>query len=491
MKALIIGTGIAGLSTALRLLRRGYEVEMVEGFSQPGGRLNQVRKDGFAFDMGPTFFSMSYEFDELAADAGINMPFKKRELDPIYTVWYDTPGKNFTIYRDFNKLEDQFKRYEPLFSDKMERYMKSTGLLYFDTEKKIIKRNFNTLASYIASLMSVPLKHLPKVTRNFWQELGRYFSSDEIKEILSLVAFFLGGTPFDTPAVYTMLSYTEFVHDGYYNIDGGMYKIVEGLVEELRKRGVKISYNTRITDYESDNNGVRFFIDSASNTYKADLFIVNADAANFRGKVMNRKKFQESRLDKMKWTMAPLSIYLGINRKVPAIDHHNYFLRGNFKDYVNKIYKNRIKMDQPYYYVNVVSRYNNNAAPEGCEAIFILVPVPDLRFKPDWNDIGTISENIFTDLSQRIGFDLNEHIISKTVLTPFDWEKMFSLHRGSGLGLAHNLNQIAWFRPSNRDEVYNNLFYTGSSTIPGTGVPMAVISSKLVTEQIDKVYGTL
>jgi phytoene desaturase len=257
------------------------------------------------------------------------------------------------------------------------------------------------------------------------------------------------------------------------------------------RQGVEISYNTLITGYESDKDEIDCFIDSNGNTHKADLFIVNADAASFRGNVMKRKKYQTSRLDKMKWTMAPLSIYLGIDRKVPAFDHHNYFLRGNFKEYANKIFKNRIKLDQPYYYVNVVSRNNMNAAPEGCEAIFILVPVPDRRFKSEWNDSRIISENIYADLSQRIGFDLNEHIVSETVLTPLEWEKMFSLHRGSGLGLAHNLGQIAWFRPSNRDEVYRNLFYAGSSTVPGTGVPMAVISSRLVTEQIEKAYGAI
>ena len=138
MKALVIGTGVAGLSTALRLLRRGFEVEMVEGFSQPGGRLNQLSKDGFVFDMGPTFFSMSYEFDELAKDAGIKMPFRKRELDPIYTVWYDTPGKKFIIYRDLKKLADQFKKYEPGFEDKMKAYMKSSGKLYFVKDIKLI-----------------------------------------------------------------------------------------------------------------------------------------------------------------------------------------------------------------------------------------------------------------------------------------------------------------------------------------------------------------
>ena len=491
MKALIIGTGMAGLSTALRLLRRGYEVEMVEGFNRPGGRLNQVNKDGFVFDMGPTFFSMSYEFDELEADSGVKMPFTKRKLDPIYTVWYDTPGKNFKIYRDFGKLEEQFRKYEPGFKEKMERYMKASGRLYFDIENRVIKRNFNSLPSYLAGLMSVPVRHVPKITRNFWKELGRYFSSDEVKEILSLVAFFLGGTPFDTPGIYTMLSYTEFVHDGYYNIEGGMYKIVEGFVDELQKRGVKISYNIKITGYESDGNGVKHFIDSAGKPHKADLYVVNADAASFRGKVLNRKKYQESRLDKKRWTMAPLSIYLGVDRKVPEIDHHNYFLQGNFKEYSNKIFSNKIKLDKPYYYVNVVSRFNSNAAPEGSEAIFILMPVPDRRFKPDWDDSNALYKTLISDLSERIGYNLEAHIVSKTIYTPIEWERMFGLHRGSGLGLAHNMGQIGWFRPSNRDEIFGNLFYTGASTVPGTGIPLAVISSRLVTEQIEKTYGTV
>ena len=491
MKALIIGTGMAGLSTALRLLRRGYEVEMVEAFNRPGGRLNQVKKDGFTFDMGPTFFSMSYEFDELEKDTGIKMPFTKKELDPIYTVWYDTPGKNFKIYRDFQKLGEQFKEFEPDFKEKMERYMKASGVLYADIVNRVINKNFNSLPSYLANLSKVPLKHIPKVVRNFWKELNRYFSSDEAKEILSLVAFFLGGTPFDTPGVYTLLSYTEFVHDGYYNIEGGMYKIVEGLVEELQKQGVKISYNTRITSYESDNKGIKWFVDSEGNTHKADLYIVNADAASFRGKVMEREKYSVSRLDKMKWTMAPYSIYLGIDRKVPEIDHHNYFLQDNFKDYSNKIFRNEIKLDKPYYYVNVVSRHNANAAPEGKEAIFILVPVPDRRFKPDWDDSETLYKTLISDLSKRVGYDLESHIISKTIYTPIEWEKMFDLHKGSGLGLAHNMGQVGWFRPSNRDEEYKNLFYAGASTVPGTGIPLAVISSRLVTQQIEKIYGTV
>jgi phytoene desaturase len=187
--------------------------------------------------------------------------------------------------------------------------------------------------------------------------------------------------------------------------------------------------------------------------------------------------------------MAPFTIYLGINQKLPALEMHNYFLRGNFREYSDKIYKNQASLEQAYYYVNVVSRLNKQAAPEGKESIFILCPVPDLRYKSDWSDREQIADAIIADLSRRTGYNLSDKIISKTILSPIDWRDKFNLHRGSGLGLGHSMMQMGYLRPSNRDEKFDNLFYTGSSTLPGTGIPMAIISSKLVTERIEKKYG--
>ncbi|MGM0666476.1 MAG: phytoene desaturase family protein, partial [Bacteroidota bacterium] len=185
-KVLIVGTGIAGLSTALRLTRRGYKVEMLEKNGMAGGRMNLLEKDGFKFDTGPTFFSMSYEFRELAADLDKELPFELMELDPIYTVWYDVPGKRYTIYKDLDKLAAEFEKAEPGFRKKMEAYLKSTGKLYHDTESLIIKNNFDSLADYAATLVKVPMGHLPKLFRTFWQEVARYFESDDAREIISL-----------------------------------------------------------------------------------------------------------------------------------------------------------------------------------------------------------------------------------------------------------------------------------------------------------------
>ncbi len=484
-KALIIGTGLGGLATALRLTSRGYEVEMLEKHHQAGGRLNQIKKDGFTFDTGPSFFSMSYEFDELFEDCGVANPLQMNELNPVYTVYFANREKPFFIYKELSKLAKEFEGIEDNFEEKARAYLKQAGELFHDTENVIVKRNYDTLLQYAVSLLKVPLKHSPLLLRNMWQELSRRFDSQEVKVIFSLVAFFLGDTPFKTPAVYSLLNYTELEHDGYYNIQGGMYKIAEEIVSILIKRGVKIHYDTEIVNVLSNNGSVDGFVDQNGKVWKGDFYVCNSDAASFRGKILQRKKYSEAKLDKMHWTLAPFTIYLGVNGKIDNLHHHNYFLGDNFEQYADKIFKTSVSPQKPYYYVNVSSKSNPNCAPQGCENLFILCPVPDLRFKPDWSDREELADNILKDMSNRLGFDLIKNRITQTIFDPIDWQDKFNLYRGSGLGLAHGLNQVAALRPKNKDEEFDNLYYVGASTTPGTGLPIVVIGSKLVTQRIE------
>jgi phytoene desaturase len=317
-----------------------------------------------------------------------------------------------------------------------------------------------------------------------WSELCSSFESKEARMIFSLVGFFLGATPFDTPAVFSLLNYVELKHDGYHNVKGGMYKIVEGLFRVLREKGVDLYFNTEIVEAKTSNGKIDALVDQNGQHWMADYYVINSDAAWFRGSVLKNPKYSEKKLDKMKWTMAPLTIYLGINQKLDKLQHHNYFLGNNFDQYAKGVFKNKVSFQKPYYYVNVQSKNNPEYAPEGKESLFILCPAPDLRFKPDYSDREQIARNIIDDLSERTGYDLNAMIETKTILSPEHWGNMFNLYRGSGLGLAHDLSQIAWFRPANKDEHYSNTYYVGASTIPGTGLPMAVISSKLTVEKL-------
>jgi len=485
-KVLIVGSGIGGLATALRLVKRGYKVEILEKNSQAGGRLNIIKKDGFTFDTGPSFFSMSYEFEEFAKDCRIKLPFQYMELEPLYTVNFAGNPKFYFLYKDIKKLANEFHDLEPNFEVKMKKYLDNCERLFNDTVNIVIKRNFDSLLSYLISLMRVNPIHLPVLFRNFWQEVSRNFTSKEARQIISLVAFFLGRTPFDTMAVYTLLSYTEFRHDGYYNVKGGMYNIVEGILAELKKENVIIYYNREIIDFIAENGKLKGLVDSENKVWDADIYVINADAAVFRRKVFKRPNYSEEKLNKMQWTMGYLTFYIGVKTKLPQVHHHNYFLGSNYQEYAKNILKNDLMLEKPYYYVNVISKSNPECAPEGCESLFFVCPVPNLIYKKDWSDKEKITKSIIEDFSKRIGKNIEPDIISMTIYTPEDWQNKFNLYKGSGLGLAHNFSQIGVLRPKNFDEEFKNVFYVGASTVPGAGLPMGIISSKLVTERVEK-----
>ncbi len=483
---LIVGAGIGGLATALRLAKKGYKVGIVEKNNQAGGRLNQIKKDGFTFDTGPSFFSMSYEFVEFAKDCGIKLPFEYVELDPLYTVNFGNNPKTWILYKDLKKLAKQFEDIEPDFEQKMIRYIKKSGQIFHDVFDIVIKKNFDSVPDYLLNLLRVNPKHIPVLTRSFWKQVSLNFSSEEARQIISLVAFFLGRSPFDTMAVYTLLSYTEFKHDGYYNVKGGMYNIVNGILSELEKENVQITYNTEIVDFIEKQGKLECLIDHTGKRWSSDVLVINADAAMFRSTVFNRPGYSESKMAKMNWTMGYLTFYLGIKCKLPQVNLHNYYLGTNYKEYADNLLKNAISPEKPYYYVNVVTKFNTECAPEGCESLFFVCPVPNLLMKKNWDDKDSITDSIIDDFSKRIGKDIQPEIVSKTIYTPEDWKDRFNLYKGSGLGLSHTMWQIGGFRPKNYDEKYKNVFYVGVSTVPGAGLPMAIISSKLVSERVEK-----
>jgi phytoene desaturase len=484
-KITIIGAGLGGLSTALRLSKdSNNKITILEKFSTPGGRLNILKQDGFNFDMGPSFMSMTYEFDNLFKDAGVENPIKMHELDPIYQVYFEHKKEPYKIFKDLKKLEEEFKNVEPNLAYKLDKYLSRAGDFFHDTELQVVQSNYKGMLDYFLKMSKVPFKHIPYLFRTMWQELDKNFSSDEIKIIFSLVAFFLGSTPFQTPSIYSLLSYTEMRHNGYWSVNGGMYNIVNSIVKVLIERGVEFHYNTEVVEIGNNNGRLAEVVDQNGKSWESDIFISNSDAASFRGKILGREKFREEKLDKMHWTLSPFTIYLGVKGEIDGLIHHNYFLGSNFKDYADTIFTSSISPKKPYYYVNVSTKSDKSCAPEGCENIFILCPVPDLRYKNNWDDKDELADNIITDFSDRVGYDVKSNILTKSIKTPIDWQDSFNLYRGSGLGLAHDLDQVGAFRPKNKDEYFSNLYYVGASTTPGTGLPMVVISSKLVTERI-------
>jgi phytoene desaturase len=263
-----------------------------------------------------------------------------------------------------------------------------------------------------------------------------------------------------------------------------MYTIVKSLVKKLSEYKADFHYGIEIVDYHSEVNKLTGLIDQYGKAWNADVYIINADAAVFRGEVFNRRKFRPKKLDKMNWTMGYLTFYIGVNTKLPQVEHHNYFLGNNYESYAKDVMKNPGTLEKPYYYVNVLSRHNDDCAPEGHEALFFVCPVPNLLYKQDWSDKDKIIQSILDDFSERIHQDISKNIVLREAYTPLDWEKQFNMYRGAGLGLSHKMMQIGALRPKNYDERFKNAFYVGGSTIPGAGLPMTVISSKLTVERV-------
>ena len=400
-KVIIIGSGLGGLSTALRLSNKGYDITILEKYSTPGGRLNIIEQDGFRFDMGPSFMSMTYEFDDLFKSAGVENPLVMKELDPIYQVFLEGREKPLRIFKDLQKLEKEFTGIEDNLAEKLEKYLNKGGEFFHDTEEQVVKSNYKNKLDYLLKLAKVPKKHLPYLYRSMWDELERTFDSEEVKVIFSLVAFFLGSTPFQTPSIYSLLNYTEMKNNGYWSVKNGMYSIVREMVKILENRNVKFVYNTEIVGVGNNNGKVAQMIDQNGKAWEADIFVSNSDAASFRGKVLKRKKFSAEKLDELHWTLAPLTIYLGVKGKISNLLHHNYFLGSNFKDYANNIFTSSISPQKPYYYVNASSISDESCAPDGCENLFILCPVPDLRYKKSWEDKEELVDNIIERFIQK------------------------------------------------------------------------------------------
>lgn len=270
-----------------------------------------------------------------------------------------------------------------------------------------------------------------------------------------------------------------------------MYTVIKELVRILEVKGVRFVFDTEIKTVLASKKAATKLVDQNGRQWEADIFVCNADAASFRGEILERPEYKPSRLDKMHWSYAPFTIYLGVKGKIDHALQHNYFLGKNFKGYAKKFFSSSTSLEMPYYYVNVASKAYPGYAPPGCESILILCPVPDLRYKKDWTDKEDFAKNIVSDFSRRIGFDMTTNTLTRKILTPQDWALMFNLYRGSGLGLCHGIFQVGYFRPKNKDERFENFYYVGASTVPGTGLPMVIIGSKLTFQRIVQDHGPL
>lgn len=502
--ALVIGAGIGGIATAARLARQGFNVTVLEKESTPGGRCNQIVRDGHRFDIGPTLFLMPEIWEETFAVLGEKMSnhLELRRIDPTYKVHFDD-GLKLALTSNLGDMQIQLENVEKTAFTGFLAYIAEGSKHYKMSVEKFVGRNFYNIFEYF-SLGNLPLLFHLKALQKHYANASRFFKDERLKAAFTFQNMYLGLSPYDAPATYSLLQYTELAEGVWYPL-GGMYAGIQALVRIAEKLGVKFIYDApvrKINTGKSRHAGwrrmrswnVEGVVLEDGREFKANIVVGNADLP-YIYKELLPKNNESKKLDKKLYTCSTIMFYWGVDKEYPQIAHHNVFLGGDYKASFDQIFEDHTLPEVPSFYVHAPARTDNAAAPTGQDTLYVLVPVGhlDARTEQDWESlVNRARQTVFRRLSKEMGVeDLHEHIKFEIVYQPKTWKERFNLERGAAFGLSHNFWQVGYLRPQNRHKQYKNLYFTGASTHPGTGLPIVLLSARLTTERILKDFSTI
>ena len=491
--ALVIGAGLGGIATAGRLARNGYRVTVLEKNGTPGGRCNQIIRDGHRFDIGPTLFLMPEVWEETFSALGEKMSdhLDLRRIDPTYKVHFDD-GLQIELTSDIGKMQTQLERVEATAFTGFLAYLAEGAKHYKISLSQFVGRNFYSLFDYF-SLKNLPLIFKLKALQKHYRNTGRFFTDERLKAAFTFQNMYLGLSPFDAPATYSLLQYTELAEGVWYPM-GGLYAPIQALVKIAEKLGVTFLYDTAVKRLQVEGDRVVKAETQDGREFEADLFVGNADLP-YLYKELLPKAPEAKRLDEKLYTCSTIMFYWGVDKPYPQIAHHNVFLAGDYKASFDHIFEDHTLPDQPSFYVHAPARTDPASAPEGQDTLYILVPVghlDDTRHQ-DWEAlVARARQTVFSRLAQELGVtDLERHLKFEIVHQPQDWKTNFNLQKGAAFGLSHNFWQVGYFRPQNRHRRFKNLYFAGASTHPGTGLPIVLLSARLTMERILKEQGRM
>ena len=491
--ALVIGAGIGGIATAARLAKNGYEVTVLEKESTPGGRCNQIVRDGHRFDIGPTLFLMPEIWEETFAALGETMSdhLELKRIDPTYKVHFDD-GLQLALTSDLGDMQAQLENVEKTAFSGFLNYIAEGSRHYKLSVEKFVGRNFYSIFEYF-SLGNLPLLFQLKALKKHYANASRFFEDDRLKAAFTFQNMYLGLSPYDAPATYSLLPYTELAEGVWYPV-GGMYAGIQALVRIAEKLGVKFVYNAPVRKINTGKWKVEGVMLDDGREFAADIFVGNADLP-YIYKELLPKNNEAKKLENKLYTCSTIMFYWGVDTEYPQIGHHNVFLGGDYKASFDQIFEDHTLPDVPSFYVHAPARTDKAAAPTGQDTLYVLVPVGHLdeRSEQDWEAlVNRARETVLTRLGEEMGAnDLRKHIKFESVYQPKVWKERFNLEKGAAFGLSHNFWQVGYLRPQNRHKQYKNLYFTGASTHPGTGLPIVLLSARLTTERILKEFSTI
>lgn len=488
-KVIVIGAGFSGLSAAANLAHKGYDVTILEKHDLPGGRARKFEEKGFVFDMGPSWYWMPDVFERFFNNFGKKASdyYTLKRLDPSYSIFFK-PGEKVSLPANLKGLEDLFDRYEPGAGLKLRDFLNEARIKYDIGIRDLV---YHPSLSPLEFVSVKTFKNLFKlnVFQSFNKYTRKYFSHPYLLQMLEFPILFLGGTGATTPALYSLMNYGDMALGTWYPM-GGMFKVVEGMEKLNRELGVNIVYNSDVQFLPVKNNKIQEVI-TGDKSYKADIIISSADYNFTEKNLLEEKdrsyssKYWKSRV------MSPSSLifFLGLNKKMEGIDHHTLFFDEDFGKHSDSIYKHPEWPEKPSIYLSCTSRTDPSVAPEGHENLMILIPVA--TGLEDNEEIRGKYFRIILDRIKKItGQDIEPNIVYKRSYALNDFEKDYNAFRGNAYGLANTLMQTAFLKPKLKSRKVKNLYYTGQLTVPGPGVPPALISGQVVADLVSKSYVT-
>jgi phytoene desaturase len=479
----VVGGGFGGLSTACYLADRGAEVRVVEKNEQLGGRASRLEQDGFRFDMGPSWYLMPDVFERFfgAFDRRREEFYELERLDPHYRIFFKD-GDRVDVPPDLETAKEVFESYEDGAGETLDAYLDEAeytydvGMEHFVYEDRSRFRDFldPELAKYGRGL---------SLLGTMQDHVEDYFDHPKLQQIMQYTLVFLGGSPHNTPALYNLMSHVDF-NLGVYYPEGGIGGVVEAFVELGEDLGVEYCTDHPVTEIKGRYGGFLVETDGARN-FTPDVVVSDADYAHTEQELLPPEKRGYSRDYWESRTYAPSAflIYMGVEGEVPELAHHTLVLPTDWDPHFDAIFEDPAWPQDPAYYLCVPSKTDDTVAPDGHSNLFVLVPIaPGLEdtteVRREYRDL------VLSDVADHTGVDLRDRIVLEETFTVSEFTDRYNSFQGSALGLAHTLDQTAPLRPRHRSKEVDGLYFTGSYTTPGIGVPMCTISGEITADMV-------
>ncbi|WP_053991721.1 NAD(P)/FAD-dependent oxidoreductase [Mangrovimonas sp. TPBH4] len=481
-KIIIIGSGFSSLSASCYLAQAGFDVTILEKNNTVGGRARQLQRDGFTFDIGPTFYWMPDVFERFFKDFNTEPSkyYSLKQLDPAYQIYF---GKNesITISGDFETIKSTFENIEPNSSDALQKFINKSEDNYNLAIKDLVYQPGESVTE-IVTLKTIT--KLNRFTTSIKKEISHYVKHEKLQQILEFPVLFLGAKPSNTPSFYNFMNYADFKL-GTWHPKGGMYMVVTALKDLAQSLGVTIQTNSPVESINIEKNAVTS-VKTDSNEYACDILLSGADYHHTETLLPKQyRQYSEAYWNKKTFAPSALLFYVGFDKKLKNVSHHTLCFDSDFEIHAKTIYNTKEWPDNPLFYASFPSITDASAAPKGNEAGIFLIPLA-----PDLEDNEQIRNHYFQQIIERLEHltdqPLFDHILFKESYCINNFKEDYNAYKGNAYGLANTLMQTHVLRPKLKSKKVNNLYFCGQLTVPGPGVPPSLISGKIVSELIQK-----